>query len=90
VTTNRTDFHVGFGGELITFPVWMRSESVRVGASAVDLEIAYLPETWPAMYPQCVLGMDIPVALECTRFVLDPVSRELRFYRRRSPFIPTP
>ena len=66
------------------FSVVTRKESVRIGANVIELDVAYLPEPWPATYPDCVLGMDVPLALEATRLVLDPNAQDVRFYRRRS------
>jgi hypothetical protein len=79
----RRDFHVATGGKLVEFPVVMRKESVRVGRAAFDLDVAYLPESWPAHYPDCVFGMDIPEVIGAARFMLDPRKREIRFYCSR-------
>jgi len=77
----RTDFHVEPEGQLRAFPVLMRPESVRLSDVTLELDVAYLPETWPEYLPDCVLGMDVPEALGASRLVLEPESRELRFYR---------
>lgn len=78
---NRTDFHIGSGCELVRFPVLMRRESMRLGALTFKVDVAYLPDSWPEHLPGCVFGMDIPAALGAERFVLDPVMKEIRFYR---------
>ena len=79
---NRTDFYIDSSGQLIRFPVMMRTEPMRLGAIAFELDLAYLPESWPEYLPSCVYGMDIPAALGAERFILDPEMREIRFYRR--------
>lgn len=84
VTIARSDFRIGPGGQMEEFSVVTRKESVRIGANVIELDVAYLPEPWPATYPDCVLGMDVPLALEATRLVLDPNAQDVRFYRRRS------
>jgi hypothetical protein len=81
--SNRRDFHLAEDGHLVDFDVWMRKERVRIEQVTFDLDVAYLPESWPAINPDCVFGMDIPEALGATRFVLDPETREFRFYRSR-------
>ena len=83
-TSERTDFRIGRDGQMTEFSVDTRRESICIGANVIELGVAYLPKPWPATYPDCVLGMDVPLALEATRFVLDPSSQDVRFYRRRS------
>lgn len=80
----RTDFHIEPDGQLTVFPVLMRLESVRLSGVPLELDVAYLPESWPEYLPDCVLGMDVPEALGARRLVLEPESRELRFYRRQT------
>ena len=81
----RSDFRVANGGQITRFPVLMRreSESLRIGSVELDLNMAYMPDSFPTFYPDCVIGMDVPKALSATRFVLDPESLEIRFYRSR-------
>ena len=78
----RTDFHIDQSGQLVRFPVLMRRESMRLGTLGFELDVAYLPDSWPEYLPGCVYGMDIPAALGAERFVLDPETQEIRFYRR--------
>src|SRR5919109_1491142 len=59
---HRTDFHLKLDGTTVDFPVLMRAEKVRVGTAVLDLDVAYIPETAPAFYPECILGMDVPRA----------------------------
>jgi hypothetical protein len=80
----RTDFHIDPSGQLVRFPVLMRRESMRLGELAFELDVAYLPDSWPEYLPGCVFGMDIPAALGVERLVLDAETREIRFYRRLS------
>ena len=77
----RTDFHVGPDGQLTVVPVLMRPESVRLSAVTLELDVAYLPETWPEYLPHCVLGMDVPEALGASRLVMEPDSWQFHFYR---------
>ncbi|GEM_PF-4302182 len=77
----RSDFHVAEGGRLVDFDVWMRPERVEIGPGSIELDLAYLPASWPAGYPELVLGMDVPAALGSRWFVLDPRAGQLRFYR---------
>ncbi len=79
----RTDFHVANGGQITRFPVLTRRESIRIGSIELDLNMAYLPDSFPAFYPDCVIGMDVPKALSASRFLLDPDALEIRFYRTR-------
>ena len=79
----RSDFHVANGGQITRFPVLMRRESLRIGSVELDLNMAYMPDSFPTYYPDCVIGMDVPKALSATRLVLDPESLEIRFYRSR-------
>jgi len=78
----RTDFYIDQSGQLVRFPVLMRRESIRLGTLGFELDVAYLPDSWPEYLPGCVYGMDIPAALGAERFVLDPETQEIRFYRR--------
>jgi Aspartyl protease len=83
VHVGRMDFYVDLDGSIVEFPVLMRHETVRLGNSVLNLDVAYLPDTFPELYPDCVLGMDVPKVLGASRMVLDPDTQELRFYRPR-------
>ena len=82
---SRTDFHVGPDGRLLDFEVHARPESVRLGEVAIELDVAWWPDSWPSTryHPDCVVGMDVLAALGASRLVLDPVAQAIRFCRPR-------
>ena len=79
----RDDFHLALDGTLVEYPVWSRTETLRLGEVSIELDVAYLPDAWPGLLPQLILGMDVPGALGASRLTLDPDSASLRFFRPR-------
>lgn len=85
IADNKLAECAGYDRDLLAIELQSRDEvdfELEVtGFATAEIDLAYLPASWPADYPELVLVMDVPAAHVLRWSLPDAQAAQLRFYQ---------